>query len=203
MDTETLQYYSSNSVKVAERYEATESALAEYFATAFKKCCRILDIGCGSGRDLSELSRQGFDVYGLDGTRELVELSQRMHPELKGRVTHGLLPSFEPPYGGHFDGVLCSAVLMHLELMQLSPAAASIGACLKKGGRLLISVPSKRPDIDKGDRDSNGRLFVPHSSRLLIDIFTERDFTLLDEWTNEDSLNRQGVEWVSQLYELG
>jgi len=202
MDRETLQYYSSNSLKVAERYDATESALAEFFATAFRKCGRILDIGCGSGRDLSELSRQGFDVYGLDGTPELVELSQRRHPELKGRVTHGLLPSFEPPYGGCFDGVLCSAVLMHLELIQLSPAAASIRACLRRGGRLLISVPSKRPDLDKGDRDSNGRLFVPHSTRLLVDTFRRCDFTLLDEWTNEDSLNRQGVEWVSQLYEL-
>lgn len=202
MDAATLNYYSSNPVKVAERYEATESALAKYFATAFKKFGRILDIGCGSGRDLSELSRQGFDVYGLDGTLELVELTQEIHPELKGRVIHELLPKFKPPYGGNFDGVLCSAVLMHLEQIQLHPAAASIRSCLRKGGRLLVSVPSKRLDLSGSNRDSNGRLFIPYSSRFLVDLFGEMNFTLLREWTNEDSLHRHGVEWVSQLYEL-
>ena len=60
------------------------------------------------------------------------------------RVVHAALPNFEPPYGGDFDGVLCSAVLMHIAESELVPAAVAIKRCLKNDGRLLYSVPSKR-----------------------------------------------------------
>ena len=71
MDSSTLDYYSANANDVAQRYEAAQSSLGERFATAFAPGGRVLDIGCGSGRDLAELGRQGFQPFGLDGTPEL------------------------------------------------------------------------------------------------------------------------------------
>jgi SAM-dependent methyltransferase len=50
----------------------------------------VLDIGCGSGRDLAALHKLCFQPYGLDGTPELVELAQQLHPELRGRVVQGV-----------------------------------------------------------------------------------------------------------------
>ncbi len=159
MDSSTLDYYSANANDVAQRYEAAQSSLGERFATAFAPGGRVLDIGCGSGRDLAELGRQGFQPFGLDGTPEFVQLAQEFHPELKGRVIQGLLPDFPVPFGGAFDGVLCCAVLMHIDSTELFNAALSIKRCLKVNGRLLISVPSQRSDTGGGERDANGRLF--------------------------------------------
>lgn len=68
----------------------------------------------------------GHDPYGVDATVEFVEIAQRLHPELMGRIIQSSLPSLEPPFGGRFDGVLCSAVLMHLPLTELDAAATSI-----------------------------------------------------------------------------
>jgi 2-polyprenyl-3-methyl-5-hydroxy-6-metoxy-1,4-benzoquinol methylase len=82
------------------------------------------------------------------------------------------------PYGYElFDGVLCCAVLMHIDSTELFNAALSIKRCLKVNGRLLISVPSQRSDTGEGERAlgyelsgalpeivmAGGRVITPHS----------------------------------------
>lgn len=202
MDASTLDYYSTHAKDVAQRYEAVPSSLGERFSNAFAPGGRILDIGCGSGRDLAELSRQGFQPFGLDGTPEFVRLAQDFHPELKGRVVQGLLPDFPVPFDGEFDGILCCAVLMHIDSTELLNAALAIKRCLKVNGRLLISIPSQRSDTVGGDRDANGRLFKTYHPAYLRLIFERLGFSLIDQWGNSDAMNRQGIEWVSLLFSL-
>ncbi len=202
MDFETIAYYSRNAHTVAERYESVVSGLSESFGEAFKPQSKLLDIGCGSGRDLALLTSLGHECFGVDATPEFVALSQSLHPELNGKVLHAALPNFEPPFGGEFDGVLCSAVLMHIVESELVPAALSIKRCLKNHGRLLYSVPSKRLDVLTENRDANGRLFVPDRSDRLQNIFEQLDFSLISKWDNADSLGRDSVEWISVLMEL-
>jgi SAM-dependent methyltransferase len=148
------------------------------------------------------LASLGHDCFGLDATPEFVDLSQSIHNELIGKVLHAALPNFAPPFGGDFDGVLCSAVLMHVAESELVPAAVSIKRCLKKHGRLLYSVPSKRLDVVTENRDANGRLFVPDQSDRLQKIFEQLGFSLISKWDNADSLGRDSVEWISVLMEL-
>jgi SAM-dependent methyltransferase len=202
MDFETISYYSRNARSVAERYESVVSGLSKSFGEAFKPRSRLLDIGCGSGRDLALLTSLGHECFGVDATPELVSLSQSLHLELKGKVLHAALPNFEPPFGGGFDGVLCSAVLMHIAESELVPAALSIKRCLENHGRLLYSVPSKRLDVVTENRDANGRLFVPDQSDRLQKIFEQLGFSLISKWDNADSLGRDSVEWISVLMEL-
>ena len=162
----------------------------------------MLDIGCGSGRDLAVLHTIGHQCYGIDPTPELDEIAQRVHPELSHRIAHGGLPDMSPPFGGEFDGVLCSAVLMHIDVDQLHLAASSIKNCLKIGGRLLYSVPSKRLDVVSKNRDANGRLFIPDQSGRLQGIFEGLGFECISKWGNADSMGRDSVEWESVLLEL-
>ena len=203
MDKPTLDYYALHASEVAQRYEVAPSPLAHKFAESFPSGGRILDIGCGSGRDLAQLHKQGFQPYGVDGTEEFVQLAQMLHPELKGRVVQGLLPDLFEPFGDEFfDGVLCCAVLMHIDSTELFNAALSIKRCLKVNGRLLISVPSQRSDTGKDERDANGRLFKTYPSAYLRLIFERLGFSLIGEWGNSDAMTRQGIEWVSLLFQL-
>ncbi len=203
MDQSTIKYYTENAKAVAARYESVVSNLSESFAGAFKPASKILDVGCGSGRDLAALLSQGHDCYGIDGTAEFVQLAQELHPELEGRIAHAALPDCERPFGGEFDAVLCSAVLMHLPVDQLVPSGIFIKRCLKRGGRLLYSVPSKRLDLDETERDEHGRLFVLDSEERLQRIFEQIGFGLVSKWSDSDSLGRGSVEWLSVLMELG
>jgi len=202
MDPRTVSYYSANAKDVADRYESVQSPLAGYFSKVFRPGGKILDIGCGSGRDMAELTRQGFSAYGIDATPEFVQLAQEIHPELTDRVSQAVLPDFEVPFGGNFDGVLCSAVLMHIDTADLLTAALSIKRCLKANGRLLISIPSQRPDLTEAERDGNGRLFKSHTTADLSLIFEGLGFTLIDQWKNQDAMDRHRVEWVTVVFRL-
>ena len=104
MDSRTIAYYRANAEEVAKRYESAQGVLAGRFATAFTPGGKVLDIGLGSGRDMAELMRQGFEPYGIDGTPELITQAQLTHPQLKDRMAFGVLPEFEIPFGGEFDG---------------------------------------------------------------------------------------------------
>jgi SAM-dependent methyltransferase len=204
MDSQTVSYYSQNAKLVVDRYESVVNGLAEHFEQAFPGGGRILDIGCGSGRDLACLHNLGRDVFGVDATPEFVELAQSLHPELKGRIECGSIPGAAVPFGGAFDGVLCSAVLMHISTEHQPAAVEFIKGCLKPGGRLLYSVPGKRLDTTAtGQRDSHGRLFIPNSAQRYQTLFENHGFTRLKQWSNADSLGRDEVEWVSVLMQLG
>jgi hypothetical protein len=67
---------------------------------------------------------------------------------------------------------------------------------------LLISVPSQRSDTGDGERDANGRLFKTYPSAYLRLIFERLGFSLINEWGNSDAMTRQGIEWVSLLFQL-
>ena len=202
MDSATVTYYSKNAEAIAARYESVTSNLSNSFKDAFSPQSKLLDVGCGSGRDLAFLASLGHDCFGVDATPEFVALSQSLHPELKGKILEASLPNLSTPFGGEFDGILCSAVLMHIPEIELTATVTSIKKCLKANGRLLYSVPSKRLDVVTENRDANGRLFIPDQSNRLQNIFETLGFILISKWHNTDSLGRDSVEWISVLMQL-
>jgi SAM-dependent methyltransferase len=203
MDPTTTAFYSNNAAMVAARYESVVNSLSHHFSNAFHSKSKLLDIGFGSGRDLAVLAKSGHDCYGIDPSAELIDVAGELHPELQGKLMQDALPDLDPPFGGQFDGVLCSAVLMHLPVDQLGKAAAAIARCLRVGGRLLYSVPSKRLDVVGGDRDANGRLFIPDQDDRIQGLFHKQGFNHISSWTNADSMGRDAVEWKSVLMERG
>jgi SAM-dependent methyltransferase len=204
MDKETIAYYRQSADLVADRYESIVNGMAPCFEQAFAAGSRVLDVGCGSGRDMAHLLRMGRDAYGLDATPELVERAQQLHPELRGRIVLDALPDARVPFGGNFDGVLCSAVLMHLPSESLPAAVKFLNSCLRPGGSLLYSVPSKRLDVaSSSHRDVAGRLFIPNAQGHLGDLLQTQGFRLIDQWRNADSLGRDEVEWTSVWMTLG
>ena len=112
VDAATAKFYSLQASEIALRYESVASPVARFFGAAFAIGSRVLDIGAGSGRDLSELLTSGFDAYGVEPSEALATLAVAHHPELTGRIARGALPQIGEPFGGGFDGILCSAVLM-------------------------------------------------------------------------------------------
>jgi len=201
MDSQTLDYYSKNASHLATRYDEIVSNLSLKFETAFHPHSKILDIGCGSGRDLSVLHGLGHDCYGVEPTPEFIALAQQAHPALKGKITYGVLPKLSALFHGEFNGVLCSAVLMHIAVADLEESATEIKNCLKIGGRLLYSVPTKRLDVLDNDRDANGRLFVPNQSLRLLALFEKLGFMTLNTWTSADSFGGNQAQWASVLME--
>jgi 2-polyprenyl-3-methyl-5-hydroxy-6-metoxy-1,4-benzoquinol methylase len=202
MDDKTVQYYSNAAAKLAERYESMTSSVSRYFHTAFPEGARLLDIGAGSGRDLVRLLSPGYDAYGVEPSEEMRTQALALHPELRARLDAGALPDLGHPFSGGFDGVLCSAVLMHLSREQVFDAVFAIRNVLHEGGGLLLSIPSARPDLDTNHRDTSGRLFTPLPADYLELLLERLGFQLVGKWTSEDGLGREGYVWCTLLFHL-
>lgn len=202
MDQATVDFYARNATDIAQRYEQVSSPLQAQFPLAFAQGARVLDIGCGSGRDAAILQSMGCDVYGVEPTQALREAAVAAHPSLSGRISDAGLPNLGVPFGGEFDGVLCCAVLMHLPQHQLFDAAFAIRQVLKSNGRLLISLPLSRGEALQDDRDTHGRLFKSYAPDEIALLFERLGFQEVGRWQNADAMARAGTTWYTVLLEL-
>jgi len=100
--------------------------------------------------------KAGKDAYGVDAVPEMLGVATANLGEQKlntqGRLFISELPDLGLFADSEFDGVLCSAVLMHLPEEQLFDAIYSIRRVLRPNGRLCVSIPSRRDDVDPRTR---------------------------------------------------
>jgi SAM-dependent methyltransferase len=198
-DERTAAFYRERAAELAARYETARPRLAERLAARLRSGARALDVGAGSGRDLAYLLSQGFDAYGVEPSPAILSEAVRRHPELAGRIAEGHLPDLGAPFGGRFEGVLLSAVLMHVPREELPRAAASLASLLEPGGYLLSSVAARRPGLDAEHRDERGRLFVPIDAAEIQALFGAAGLAVVDVAKTADDFGRPGYEWLEAL----
>ncbi len=203
LDPQTQAFYSSNAALLAEQYRSAAGGIETWFNVAFPEGCRVLDIGCAAGRDVSLLLKGGWNAFGVDPCAELIKEGIRAQPELKGRISVDTLPILKIFPDNSFDGVLCSAVLMHLAEEALPDAAFCLCRVLKNGGRLLVSLPVDSGGIPLTGRDAKGRFHNGLSPERLELLLTPLGFTCIGRGENFDALGRSEKKWVVGLYELG
>jgi SAM-dependent methyltransferase len=200
MDRATADFYRQYAEQGAIQAEAPRSAISKYFEQTFKPGDKVLDVGAGSGRDLAVLCDKGFDAYGLEPNDAMRAFAVQSHPELAARLQAGSLPIAGVPFGGQFDGVLCSAVMMHVPHEQMPGSLESICRMLKPGGRVLMSLPLMRPDLLKDDRDQDGRFFKNHSLIFLDSLMSSLGFSQID-LGKEATAEHAATIWSILLFE--
>jgi len=202
MDEQTHSYYETFASEIVENYDRVKGGIAELLPLAFSPGIRVLDVGAGSGRDIRTLLDMGVDAYGVEPSDRLRACALERHPMLVGRLERGELPKLGKPFGSQFDGILCSAVLMHLPREEVFDAAVALRDALKDDGRLLISIPADRPDIDEHHRDRRGRLFTPLNEEYLGLLFERLGFQQVGKWHSSDATGRKGHSWCTLLFYL-
>lgn len=112
----------------------TESCLRAYGAGA-----RVLDLGCGTGRDAAYLHSAGRTVTGADLSDAMLRHAARHHPGPDYRRAD--LRAFDLG-GGEFDAVVCldSALLYCRTDAELDSCLTSCGRALAPGGLLVAEM---------------------------------------------------------------
>jgi hypothetical protein len=126
-----------------------------------------------------------------------------LHPELSGLLFEGELPADLPPaVAGPYDGVVLSAVIMHIPDSELFDAALAVRERLKDDGKLLLSTPLERGDTPAGsDRDESGRLMILRPASQVRLLFERLGFILKSEWTSADAAGRSDVLWITMHFQ--
>lgn len=109
----------------------------------------LMDLGCGDGRFVSELSRDGSHraILGVDYSRRAIDLARAMNPGLEYRVADILNDDLD---GRQFDVVTLIEVIEHIPPDDLDAFIERAVGFVKPGGRLVLTVPHRnRPVGDK------------------------------------------------------
>src|SRR5581483_3237485 len=112
------------------------------FANLLPAGARVLDAGCGAGRDSDLLHRlEGLDVTGLDLSVGLLEVARRKFPDIDFVEGDLLDLPFEDR---SFDGIWSNTSLLHLEtVVDVKHALAEMKRVLRPGGILHIVVKAQ------------------------------------------------------------
>jgi SAM-dependent methyltransferase len=104
---------------------------AEIYAPA-----KILDAGCGWGTNLTLLEQTGYDVTGLDISRNSLQKLDRIHRKLVEADLSKDLPVDVP----EFDAVLALDVIEHID--DDRAAVLRLGRLVRPNGHVVVSVPA-------------------------------------------------------------
>lgn len=136
----TLGHYAAHAASFWEgtrNHDVTENYRALLGALPGTAPRRILDLGCGPGRDLVALRDAGETPIGLDGCVEFVEMA-RAYSGCEV-IEQNFLNLELPP--ASFEGVFANASLFHVPGAQLAHVLGVLFSALVPGGVLFCSNP--------------------------------------------------------------
>ena len=183
-----LTHYDSHS------FEDVHASVLEYFPVAPSK---VLDIGCGSGRDAAHFAALGHKVTAVEPTEEFLSFAKTQHAGfgiqwLPDRLPElGMLRELQETY----DLVLLSAVWMHLDAVEREEAMNNLAALLHLGSTVVMSlrhgpVPKGRVMYDVG-ADETIKLAELYG---LVPVFNETTDSV------QAANRRLGVRWTKLVF---
>lgn len=176
--TSTLSYYNKNASSFSEGtinvdFSATQDKFLGYLAPGSK----LLDFGCGSGRDTKYFLAQGFAVDATDGSEELCKLAS----EFTGISVRKLLFN-ELAAVSEYDGIWACSSILHCPKPELQDVLLRIVRALKVKGIFYTSF--KYGDFE-GVRD--GRYFTDFTLESFQELLNAvGGLDLLEAWVTPD-----------------
>lgn len=187
---DTLDYYNTKAKDfVSGTVDVVFTEIQDIFLEYIPTDGKILDFGCGSGRDTKYFLSKGYSVDATDGSEELCKIASEYAGVQVKQMLFEELEAVE-----EYDGIWACASILHVEKKQLPDIMKKIAIATKTGGVVYTSF--KYGDFE-GVR--NGRFFT---------YLTEESFgKLLEEvlelvveklWVSADVRAERGEErWLN------
>ena len=151
---------------------------------------RILDAGCGSGRDSKAFLDAGYEVVAFDASSEM----RKRASEYIGREVLDL--RFEDiSFDNEFDGIWASASLLHVPMDDLPDVMRKMRRALKDRGAIYASFKYGEGTTARGER-----LFSDFTEKSIVPLFGNAGFEIASCDVGPDSRpGRENEMWVSVI----
>jgi SAM-dependent methyltransferase len=113
---------------------------------------KILDAGCGTGRNLTRIRNAGAKPYGLDFSLGMLRVAKRAVPDVP--LVQADLQAEFPFRSAGFSAVLCALIGEHLDNLALT--LSQLWKALEPGGTMVFSV--YHPDLAEAGKEANFQL---------------------------------------------
>lgn len=204
---QTLDWYEKNAAQYSEKSKVNSTIdrnQLDDFVKYVKAGERILDAGCGSGRDTNIFTNLGFDAIGVDVSEKLLEEAKKSYPRADFRKGDILNLDFEDRF---FGGVWAHASIVHFETdTQIETALSELTRVLKVGGILHLLVRARTKDKTEIRPDSIsggfGRFYRNFDKEELKKYFKSKKVEIIKiQQYNESDLDSnkrpgEGIEWI-------
>ena len=152
---------------------------------------KILDLGCGPGRDLLAFKRQGHTAIGLDATPAFVEMARQATGCEVWQQSFFNLDL--PPET--FDGIFANASLLHVPHAQMVKVLKDLHQALVAGGAIVISIC--RGDSEGYSVRPTGYRFVSGwEYETLAPCLEQADFEILHHYYRPPGLPCEAQSWL-------
>lgn len=191
MVNKTLNYYNQNADSFIEGTVSVNFKEVQDKFLQMLSGKKILDFGCGSGRDTMYFLKSGFDVTATDGSEELCKYAS----EYTGiQVKQMLFQDLDEV--DYYDGIWACSSILHLSKNELRIVMNKMSRALKSDG--IIYTSFKYGNFE-GER--NGRFFTDFT----IDEFTDfvkdvKEMAIEEYWITGDVRPGRGDErWLNLI----
>ncbi|ABW18623.1 class I SAM-dependent methyltransferase [Alkaliphilus oremlandii] len=139
--------------QVFERYETTLQSICD--AIQDKKQGLTLEIGVGTGNLTKHLEQQGFQVIGIEPSKQMRRIAKDKLPHIE--IVDGHFLSI--PVAKTFDSIVTSYAFHHLNLEEKHQALTYLDSFLNQSGKIVIadtmfeSEEYKRELLNKVEKD--------------------------------------------------
>lgn len=166
------------------------SELYEPFVTKIEKGGRILDAGCGSGRDSKAFLKMGFEVDAIDASVEMVKLACS---STGLNVKHQTFDSVHDK--NTYDGIWTCASLLHLPENEIDQVFKQFEEALKPNGVWYMSFK-----YGNSEREKDGRNFTDLNEERLDQLLSRRANLELDHcWITSDKRPNREERWLNAI----
>jgi SAM-dependent methyltransferase len=188
---ETVAYYDYNATEfVGDTVNADLSEIYKSFEELLCPGSKILDLGCGSGRDSKYFADHGYEVVAIDPSLAMCEYTRSIVD----------IPVFQMKaedlyFHNEFDAVWACASLLHVPSDHQKVVLELIAESLKTGGICYCSWK-----YGCGERVDSGRRFVDYtdtSLRELVDSITA--YQIVKLWITHDVRHEKNQKWINAL----
>jgi SAM-dependent methyltransferase len=153
---------------------------------------RILDFGCGPGRDLKTFRDLGHEAIGLEGSERFVDMAR----QFSGcEVWHQDFLQLALP-ADYFDGIFANASLFHVPSQELPRVLRELWATLKLNGVLFSSNP--RGENQEGWNSE--RYGCYHDWESWRELVTGAGFTEIRHYYRPPGLPREQQPWLASVW---
>lgn len=172
--------------------DADMSEMIERFLSYLKPGARILDAGCGVGRDTKVFLQKGYEVEAFDSSIQMCRISS----EYTGQQTR-LLKFENMDYENEFDGIWACASLLHVSREDLPDVFSRLEKALKIYGVLYASFKLG------SDYSEQGRNFISFSEEEITKFIMDYTRFTINEsiLTSDVRKHVSDVNWINLILE--